>query len=327
MSDELRVLVAGPGALGTCYAALLAQAGADVAVLAKPERAPALRDGLRVRGVVEAAAQVRVVTSGRDAGRADYVILATKTGDTAAALAALEGLDAGCALSLQNGLAKDDALAAAFGADRVIGAAYAVGASLDAPGQARLTMVQPTWLGELPGGTSERVARLAAALRAAGFPTWSVPDIRAVEWYKLCLVLPGAFVTALSRRSYDEMALDGRYLAPLWVRLMRELCSVAEAAGMTLTDPPASPWRLGTWQREPDEVVLGELNGIGERQRAAGQRMLPSMAQDVLAQRRTEAEDLAGDLLRRARDLGVSVPATETCYALVRGLEEGFRDC
>src|SRR5439155_1493285 len=225
MSDELKVLVVGAGALGTCYAVLLARAGADVSVLAnpaRPERKPALEQGLRVGGLVEATARVRVVTSGRE----------------------------------------------------------------------------------------------AAALRAAGFPTWSVPDIRAVEWYKLCLVLPGAFVTALSRRTYAEMALDGQHLAPLWVRLMREVCSVAQAEGVTPTDPPASPWRLGTWQHEPDEVVLGELRGIGERQRAAGERMLPSMAQDVLARRRTEAEDLAGDLLRRARRLGVAIPATETCYAL-----------
>ena len=322
----MKVLVAGAGALGTCYAVLLARAGADVSVLARPERAPALREGLRVGGLVEATASLRVVTSGGEAGRADYLILATKTGDTAAALAALGGLDVGCALSLQNGLAKDDSLAATFGAERVIGAACAVGASLDAPGQARLTMLQPTWLGELGGGTSERVARLAATLRAAGFPTWSVPDIRAVEWYKLCLVLPGAFVTALSRRTYAEMALDGQYLAPLWVRLMREACSVAQAEGTALTDPPSSPWRLGSWQGEADEVVLAELRGIGERQRAAGEKMLPSMAQDVLAGRRTEAEDLAGDLLRRARRLGVAIPATETCYALVRGLEEGFSE-
>jgi 2-dehydropantoate 2-reductase len=273
--------------------------------------------------LVAATAQVRLITSGTELGSADYVLLATKTGDTAAALAALRGLDIGCALSLQNGLAKDDALAAAFGPDRVVGAACAVGASLDAPGHARLTMIQPTWIGELDGGTSERAARLAAVLRAAGFPTWSVPNIRAVEWYKLCLVLPGAFVTALSRRTYDEMALDP-HLAPLWVRLMREMCAVAAADGATLSDPPGLPWRLGTWQHEPDDAVLAGLREIGERQRAAGEKMRPSMFQDVLAQRRTEAEDLAGDLLRRAAQHHISVPATETCYALVRGLEEGF---
>ncbi|MGH2351650.1 MAG: ketopantoate reductase C-terminal domain-containing protein, partial [Chloroflexota bacterium] len=42
--------------------------------------------------------------------------------------------------------------------------------------------------------------------------------------------------------------------------------------------------------------------------------------------RRTEAEDVVGDLVRRARALGVAIPATETCFRLVRGMEDGFRD-
>jgi len=137
------------------------------------------------------------------------------------------------------------------------------------------------------------------------------------------MLLPGALVTALSRRSYDEMALDA-HLAPLWVRLLRETCSVATAEGVTLADPPGSPWKLATWQFESDEAVLAALRGIGEGQRAVGQRMLPSMLQDVLAERRTEAAELAGDLLRLAYERGVLIPATETCYALVRGLEAGF---
>jgi 2-dehydropantoate 2-reductase len=294
-----------------------------VAVLVKPARVDSLREGLAVTGLIEATATVEVVTAGREVGQVDYLILATKTADTASALESAAGVEVGAALSLQNGLAKDDALAQVFGAERVIGAACAVGAGLDAPGRARLTMNQATWVGEPGGGTSERVVRLAAVLRAAGFPAWSVTDIRAVEWYKLCMLLPGAFVTALSRRTYDEMALD-EHLAPLWVRLLRETCAVANAEGITFTDPPGSPWRLGTWQHEPDDVVLEALRGIGERQRAAGEKMRPSMLQDVLAGRRTEAADLAGDLLARARRHGVAVPAAETCYALVRGLEEGL---
>jgi 2-dehydropantoate 2-reductase len=319
----VRVLVAGAGALGTCYAVLLAKTGAEVVVFTRPERAARLRQGLRVSGLVEASATVEVVTTGREAEAVDYLILATKTADTAAVLRGLEGVEVGGALSLQNGLAKDDALAAAFGEPAVIGAACSVGASLAEPGHAQLTMNVATWLGEPAGGSSERVARLAAVLRSAGLPSWSVDDIRAVEWYKLCLVLPGALVTALSRRSYAEMALHPE-LNALWVRLMRECTAVARANGAVLVDPPAAPWLLGSWQDMPDEEVGAGLREIGERQQASGERMFPSMAQDVLAGRRTEAEDLAGDLLRRAAERGVPAPALETCYRLVRGMEDGF---
>jgi 2-dehydropantoate 2-reductase len=319
----MRVLVAGAGALGTCYATLLAAAGAEVTVLARPERVAALSRGLRVSGLVEAEARARVVTSGREAGGVDYVLVTTKTHDTASVLAALSGVETPSVLSLQNGLAKDALLADAFGAGRVIGAACAVGAGLVGPGHVALTMNQGTWLGEPGGGSSERVVRLAAALRAAGFPTWSVSDIRAVEWYKLCALLPGALVTALSRRSYAEMALHPD-LARLFVRLMRETFGVMQAQGMAVEDPPGSLWRFAEWLPAPDEVALLGLRSIGERQQAAGERVLPSMLQDVLAGRRTEVEHLAGDLLRQAAAHHLTVPATETCYRLLRGQEDAF---
>lgn len=366
----MRVVVAGAGALGTCYAVLLATAGADVCVLTRPERIDSLRRGLRVSGLVEATAQVEVVGHGRQAIGADYLLVATKTQDTAAVLEALDGIDAATVFSLQNGVAKDDALGAAFGADRVIGAACAVGVGLLTPGHAQLTMNQGTWLGELwrstptserraseghaggassgvsdretagetagetpggktsggetpGGGTSERVVRLVAVLRAAGFPAWSVPDVRAVEWYKLCALLPGAMITALTRRSYAEMALHPE-LSRLFVQLMRETFGIVQALGMTVADPPGSLWRFSEWLPAADDVALAGLRAIGERQQASGERMLPSMLQDVLAGRRTEVQDLAGEVLRQADALDVPVPATQTCYRLLRGLEDGF---
>jgi 2-dehydropantoate 2-reductase len=338
----MRVLVAGAGALGTCYAALLAAAGAEVSVLARPARHDALRRGLRVSGLLEAEAQVAVVSRGQvaegGAGAQDYVIVATKTQDTASILEALEGVQTGAVLSLQNGVAKDELLAGAFGAQRVLGAACAVGATLLEPGHARLTLNQGTWVGErfrpdstpdgapsgVPdAGASERVVRLVAVLRGAGFPSWSVPDIRAVEWYKLCALLPGAMVTTLSRRSYAEMALHP-HLARLFVQVMRETFGVMQAQGMAVQDPPGSLWRFAEWLPAPDEVSLEGLRDIGERQRAAGERMLPSMLQDVLAGRLTEVEHLAGEVLRQAAALDLRLPATETCYRLIRGLEDAF---
>jgi 2-dehydropantoate 2-reductase len=330
----MRVLVAGVGALGTCYAARLAAVGAQVTVLARPARHAALRRGLRVSGLLEAEALVAVVSRGREAGAQDYVLVASKTQDTASILEALEGVQTGAVLSLQNGVAKDEILAGAFGEQRVLGAACAVGATLLEPGHARLTLNQGTWVGERfrpdgapsgaqDAGASERVVRLVAVLRGAGFPSWSVPDIRAVEWYKLCALLPGALVTTLSRRSYAEMALHP-HLARLFVQIMRETFGVMQALGMEAQDPPGSLWRFAEWLPAPDEVSLEGLRAIGERQRDAGERMLPSMLQDVLAGHLTEVEHLAGEVLRQAAALDLRVPATETCYRLIRGLEDAF---
>jgi ketopantoate reductase len=113
-------------------------------------------------------------------------------------------------------------------------------------------------------------------------------------------------------------------LAALWVRLMRETFSVPRHLGIRITTPPASPWRVAEWLDQPDDMALAGLREIGERQLTAGEQMRPSLLQDVLAGRRTEAEDVVGELVRRAQALDVPIPATETCYRLVRGMEDGF---
>mgnify|MGYP006265856389 FL=1 len=344
---EVRVAIVGAGALGTTYAVLLARAGADVAVVARPARIPDLEGGLAVRGLVEATARVPVVATGAELGEVDYLILTTKVGDADTAVASLAGARVGTAVSLQNGLAKNDALDRVFGADRVLGAACAVVAGRgERPGEAVLTMNRATWLGERHApaphagnmtqdvpinasliGRTERAARLAAVFRAAGLPSWSVPDGTMIEWYKLCALLPGSLVTALARCSYGEMALHP-LLSRQFVTLMRETFGVPASLGVfgapgeLPTDPPGAPWSFGTWLTGEDDVALAGLRAIGEMQAATGQRVLPSMVQDVLATRVTEVEALVGGLLQRAREAGLALPATETCFRLLRGLED-----
>lgn len=329
----MRVLIAGAGALGTTYAVLLANAGATVSVLTRPSRVADLRTGLHVTGLVVASANVQVVTSGHEVGAVDYLILTTKVGDSDDVLSACAGATVETALSLQNGLAKNDALDRTYGPDRVIGAACAVVAGREEgrPGVARLTMNRATWVGErrgVPGGA--RTARLAAVLRASGLPSWSVADGDAIEWYKLCALLPGSLVTALARCSYSDMALNA-YLATQFVVLMRETFGVPQSlgifgvAGTPPIDPPGAPWTFGTWLTGEDAIAYAGLRAIGEAQIAAGQRVLPSMVQDVLGGRTTEVEALVGDFLKRAREAGLALPATETCYRILRGLETAGR--
>lgn len=343
----MRVAIVGAGALGTTYAVLLARAGADVTVVARPARIADLEGGLAVRGLVEATARVPVVASGAELGKVDYLILATKAGDADAAVASVAGATVGTAISLQNGLAKNDALDRVFGRGCVLGGACAVVAGRgDRPGEAILTMNRATWLGErraIPAGPepsahswdsnqagtgrTERGARLAAVFRAAGLPSWTVPDGDAVEWYKLCALLPGSLVTALARCSYGEMALHP-FLANQFISIMRETFGVPASLGHFRAssglpvDPPGAPWSFGTWLGGHDDVALAGLRAIGEAQAAAGQRVLPSMVQDVLAGRQTEVEALVGPLLSQAREAGLSLPATETCYRLLRGMED-----
>ncbi|HET7771031.1 MAG TPA: ketopantoate reductase C-terminal domain-containing protein, partial [Chloroflexota bacterium] len=142
----------------------------------------------------------------------------------------------------------------------------------------------------------------------------------AVEWFKLCFLIPGSVVTSLSRRTYREMCLHPE-LSLLWVQLMRETYSVPRALGVPLETPPASPWKVMDWLEQADEVAVEGLNEIGRNTAPA---MRPSMAQDVLAGRRSEAAEVIEPLIREARRAGVAVPKVEAAYQLIRGLEDGF---
>lgn len=326
----MRILVAGPGALGTIYAAGFAHAGQSVAVFSRPATAATLRAAgsrFRVTGFFEAAGPVDVVTSGTAAGPVDFLLLTVKTPDTGEALAALAGLEFtsdGAALSVQNGVAKDDHLAAVFGRDRVLGAAAVIGAELMQPGHARCTLLSDTTVGELaPGhGRSPRADRFASLCEAARLPARVADDIVSVEWRKLCGFLPGALVTALSRRVYYEMLLDDD-LRTLFIMLAQELVAVARGEGAALTRSDSWPDPV-FYADAPEDEVHADLRALAARQRDAGQRVRPSMFQDVLAGRVTEVEDTAGDVVRRAAARSIAVPAVQSCYRLLRGLERGF---
>src|SRR5262249_7456191 len=115
--------------------------------------------------------------------------LTVKAKDTMGALrdaAPLVGR-AATALSFQNTIVKDDALAATFGPDTVLGASTIEGATLVEPGLVRHTATCPTtaYFGERGGTTSPRSDEIAHVFDDAGFASASVDSIHQVEWEKL----------------------------------------------------------------------------------------------------------------------------------------------
>ena len=166
-----RAVVVGAGSLGTVYGAALARAGLDVQLFAREEHARAIQ----ARGAVTVDSfgeqwEVRLRADWRPEKiePAEIVLVLTKTPDTATALAALPQLQGvvRIAASFQNGVAKDDELAAWSGPETVVGAVAMVGGTLQSPGRVQHTMNGPSFLGELDGRSSERIERLASLLEA-----------------------------------------------------------------------------------------------------------------------------------------------------------------
>src|SRR5262250_3988349 len=112
-----------------------------VVVVARGERAAILRQrGIVLGGLADFTVPVAVATDPREVETADVLLVAVKTYDTEPALAGLQHLRVRSALSLQNGVLKNEQLASVFGWERVLGAAVVVSGELQESGAVRFTL-------------------------------------------------------------------------------------------------------------------------------------------------------------------------------------------
>ena len=313
--------IVGVGAIGGWLASLLDAAGWDVRLLARGAALQAIRaDGLRV---AEPGGErvVRTPTSDDPAelGAVDYLILAVKghdlpdllprlaplVGPETAVVTAMNGLQwwftDGLAGPLDGAVLPavdpEGALRRAYRAKRVIGSVVHASAVAEAPGRVRLIAADKLILGEVTGRSSERVERLAHALRA-GVAVEVSPDIRLDVWRKL----------------WGNMS-------------MNPLSALARASTGRLLDDPETRALAGGMMREMAElgVPLGLDLGMTAEARMAVTRRLgdfkTSMQRDMEAGRRLELSNLLTVLVEMADRLGQPAPLMRAVHGLARQLD------
>jgi 2-dehydropantoate 2-reductase len=308
--------VLGAGAIGSILAAHLARAGHSVVVLARGDRARAVeRDGLRIKGLAELAVRVPVITDPAQLAGADTLVVAMKTPGTEAALARLAHAQVDAALSIQNGVVKDELLARAFGANRVLGALADTSGELLPSGEVLFTRNVSLPLGELAGGLSERAQRIAGMIDQAGVRSIAVADIVSREWSKFIVWL-GLMSMAVTTRSVTWRYLADEDCAWVLARLVREAAMLARAQGIALTEG-VTALPVAALVDVPEQDAIRTIRAIGEdmRRRAPDHRM--SSLQDLEAGRPLEVEETFGYAVRKAAQLGLSVPLLEAFHHTV----------
>lgn len=321
-----RVLVVGAGSLGSVYGAMLALGGADVQLLAREDHARAVEaaggltlEHLGTRTLVPLRAEWRP----ERIEPAETVVVLTKAPDTEAALAGLGHVreTVTLAVSLQNGVEKDDVLARWCGIDAVVGGVSMVGGTLLEPGVVAHTFDGKTILGELPRGRSPRLDGLAAALTAGGLEVVVSEDVRAVEWAKLVHASPTMAIPSLVRLPL-HVCLVSEPLAAIYVTLVREGGLIAAAAGVELDDAPIG-YPLRAIAAAPEAEAVALVRERGRALEAVGMTAIRvSMLQSIERGRKTEVDAVHGFLVREAARLGVDAPATALCYRLLLGIDE-----
>ena len=316
-----RVTIVGPGGLGSTIAALLAhRTSCEVQIVSRPSaHIEAIRErGLRLCGLDECTVQIDATDDPGSIQDCDFLIYLMKAQDTQAALEQTKHIQIrSAAVSLQNGVIKDDLLSAAFGPDKVIGGLAIAAGERPEPGFAKWTYDGITQFGELDGTDSARVAELVALFQQAGFNTESSRAVLSSTWTKMVAWVPLGLIACLAHTNNAATLADAQ-LTPTYMGLVREFSALAAARGVPLTD--IGPYHVKTWcQGSVEEAV----EVVMQSPLAASQSMHSGL-QDVLKGRRTEFAACVGPMLQEAEDRGISMPAVQVLYSVLLGLEKSL---
>lgn len=283
-----RIALIGPGAVGGTVAAWLAQnPDLTVSVCA---RTPF--DGLQVEAPGGAiSARPVVLTDPALAGPVDWVLIATKTYDTASAdawLDALVGPDTRLAV-LRNGVEHLEPFLDRLPATRIVPAVVDIPAERDAPGRIRQRRDGSILVPDDAAGRA-----FVALFAHTPIAVSTTPDFRTAAWKKLALNCAGA-VNALvlkpSGVAHDEGA------AQVMRTLVAECVAVGRAEGADL----------------PDDLAEAVIAGY----RAGAPDGINSLHADRLAGRPMELDARNGVIVRRGAAHGIPTPANAMVVALI----------
>ena len=285
---------------------MLAEAGHTVTFVARGEHGRTIRDhGLSVETpdgtiTVHAAVIADVAdAAGLGADLAIVAVKATALDEVASGVGPALG-DGGVALPLLNGLDSEEVLAGVIGRDRVVGGIAEISSRLVGDGRVRVDGPARLVLAPLSPNPMARVEHLAAQLSGAGFACEVKRDLKRVLFTKLLWNAPFNAICALTRKNAGDV-LAVPELAALVRDAMREVAVVARAEGVDIDD--------------------GLIEAVLATTREKLGRSVPSMLQDVLAGKPTEARVLQGAVIARGSLHGISTPIHSTLLALMLGFQ------
>jgi len=313
------IVIVGPGGIGGTFAALLARTGeCNVTLLGRPgPHIEAVRgNGLRLEGLDQLRVEIDALDEPSEIVSCDALFFAVKAQDTDTAIAATSHVEVReLVLSLQNGVVKDEQLARAFGAERVVGALAIVAGERPEPGLVRWTYDGGTRIGELDGRPSERVTRLVDLLGRAGLSSKVSTEIVAATWTKLVGWAPIGLLASLTGQGNAGVLSNG-VLAREYLGMVRELAGLAAARSVALID--LGPFRVRTWLEQSDAEALGSVMSSP----LATSDSTHSALQDIRRGAPTELGALLGPLIADAAQRSVPLARVGALYAALMGLEE-----
>ena len=298
MNPSLKVAVMGAGAVGCYYGGMLARAGHDVVLIARPQHVQAVRrDGLHMETkTFDEHVRLDASTEPSAADGCDLVLFCVKSTDTESAGSQLRAhLSPGAlVLCLQNGVDNADRLRTVLPPHQVAAAVVYVASEMAGPGH-----VKHHGRGELVIEPSFASQAVAQALIGAGVPTEISDNVRGALWLKLIINCAYNALSAISQLPYGEV-VRGPGVTQVMREVVDECLAVAKAEGVIVSGDAHAAVR-GIVETMPSQYS--------------------STAQDLARGKSTEIDYLNGLVVRRGEALGLATPANRVLWSLVKLLE------
>jgi 2-dehydropantoate 2-reductase len=289
----MKIVFVGAGGVGGYFGAKLAQAGAEVSLVARGAHLDAIKrqGGLKIVTASGASlAPVRASDDPSTLGPADLIGIATKLWDTESVIGQIAPL-------------MTPALREAFGADRVLGGIAQISTVISEPG----TIKQTGAFARLTIGTfapeQDPVAvKFAALAKSTGVDVALSPDISRSIWEKFVFLASFAAITAVTRLPKGGVWSREETRA-LFRALVAEAVELARAEGIDFDDTQV-------------DKVIANVEGMPDGMKA-------SMLHDLEKGGRLELPWLSGAVVRRSRAKGMAALSHAFVVAALAPYAEG----
>ncbi len=304
------IAIVGAGGMGALFGSILSENGLDV-VLIDPNREHVESiesNGLKIEGFGgNRTVRIPAISDASELESANLLFFQCKAQGTRDASRSIRHLlhENSVCISFQNGLGNEEVIAEEVGADKVLGGLTAMAGLLLGPGRIRDFSRVPSYIGEMHGGTSERVASIAEKLTFSGLETHTSEDIFHEIWKKLLGNISMSAVSGLTNLT-SATIMSIPELKPVCLQAMEEAFKVAVASGISLDR----------------EAVLRGMELISQSGGTGDNKS--SLCVDLLNHRQTEVDSIYGGVIKLAEEKGIGTPTLKVLHALVKGVEQNF---
>ena len=321
----MKICVVGAGSIGGMMGVKLHNTGHDVTLIARGPHLEAIKanNGLKLimsDSTEEFAEGVKATDNISSVGRQDLVILGVKSHQIAPIVNDINALmdDDSILLTVQNGVLwwyfqlhggefdgrvletvdPGGIISQSLDPRRIIGSITYPAAEITEPGVIRHIEGVRIPVGELDGVEKDRTRKIAETLNNAGFKSVILESIRSETWLK-----------AMGNMSFNPVSA-------LTHATLVDICQFEPSRNLIdkmMTECRDVALRLGVGIRLSNERRIDGAERVGKHK--------TSMLQDIEVGKALELEGLIGAVIEMAELTGVSVPYTESVYAMIQLLD------